>query len=67
MGQVLPSVRQLQIQLPGGKCPQKTMTSVLWPVGLPGHPVTLEANSENPVRILAFPDLPGTSVLGAAG
>lgn len=67
MGQVLPSARQLQIRIPGGKCSQKTMTSVRWPVGLPDHTVTLDATSENPVTILAFLDLPGTSVLGAAG
>lgn len=60
-------MRLLQIQIPGGTSPQKTITSVPCPVGLPSHTMALDDISEDPVRILAFLDLPGISVLRVAG
>lgn len=60
-------MRRLQIQIPGGMSPQKTITSVPCPVGLPSHTAALDDISENLVRILAFIHLPGTSVLRVAG
>lgn len=66
-GLALPSMRLLQVQIPGGTSPQKTITSVPCPVSLPSHTTALDDISEDPVRILAFLDLPGTSVLRVAG
>lgn len=56
-------MRLLQIQIPGGMSPQKTITSV----GLPSHTMALDDISENLVRILVFIHLPGTSVIRVAG
>lgn len=64
MDQALPSMKQLQIQIPEGIVHKRYphLCLVLWPLQVHTAP---GATSENPVRIWAFLHLSGTSeVLG---